>query len=354
MGRTKKNGAMTAMAISNAPAAVGGAVLSLLGRGAMWVLARVLKAPVTSAVLVAMTLGMATAATNALYMQAGNHPAPLFADQPMTTASVSRQPAPEPAPVKPERVERTPVTTAPAEAEPAPVEPVQQQASTEPAPAPAAENGTDDEGTVSNSEVMALQKKLGELGFYDGDADGFYGPQTANAIRAFERSRGLEEVGAVTPEIVRKVTQAEQGGGQAAVSPAAPDPAASAEPAAQTASAEQVTAGGAQDESARMARAAAEGNADPLSSIVQQASGNATRDMQTASDSSRPAGDKQVVEKIQRGLASLGFLRGKIDGVAGKDTARAIRNFEVYYNYEVTGAATPELVDMLAEAGADI
>src|SRR5690606_24221851 len=41
--------------------------------------------------------------------------------------------------------------------------------------------------------------------------------------------------------------------------------------------------------------------------------------------------DPKVVSAIQRGLASLGFLHGKIDGVAGEATAKAIRNFEVYY-----------------------
>jgi peptidoglycan hydrolase-like protein with peptidoglycan-binding domain len=62
--------------------------------------------------------------------------------------------------------------------------------------------------------------------------------------------------------------------------------------------------------------------------------------------------NKQMIQKVQVGLASLGFLQGKIDGVAGEATAKAIRNFEVYYNYKVTGAVTPELVDMLSNAGA--
>ena len=64
--------------------------------------------------------------------------------------------------------------------------------------------------------------------------------------------------------------------------------------------------------------------------------------------------DPQLVAKVQRGLASLGFLAGSVDGVPGEATAKAIRNFEVYYNYDVTGKVTPQLVDMLTQAGAVI
>jgi peptidoglycan hydrolase-like protein with peptidoglycan-binding domain len=66
------------------------------------------------------------------------------------------------------------------------------------------------------------------------------------------------------------------------------------------------------------------------------------------------ASDPQLVSKVQRGLASLGFLAGAVDGVPGEATAKAIRNFEVYYNYPVTGKVTPQLVGMLENAGAVI
>jgi peptidoglycan hydrolase-like protein with peptidoglycan-binding domain len=64
--------------------------------------------------------------------------------------------------------------------------------------------------------------------------------------------------------------------------------------------------------------------------------------------------DPQIVAKVQRGLASLGFLHGPADGVAGEATAKAIRNFEVYYNYKVTGRISPELLDLLVQNGAAI
>jgi peptidoglycan hydrolase-like protein with peptidoglycan-binding domain len=64
--------------------------------------------------------------------------------------------------------------------------------------------------------------------------------------------------------------------------------------------------------------------------------------------------ERELVSQVQRGLSSLGFLRGEVDGVVGEATAKAIRNFEVYYNYNVTGRVTPELVDLLVAAGAQI
>jgi peptidoglycan hydrolase-like protein with peptidoglycan-binding domain len=68
----------------------------------------------------------------------------------------------------------------------------------------------------------------------------------------------------------------------------------------------------------------------------------------------KSATDPKVVGAVQRGLASLGFLHGEIDGVAGEATAKALRNFEVYYNYNVTGRITPELVNLLVQNGAVI
>jgi peptidoglycan hydrolase-like protein with peptidoglycan-binding domain len=64
--------------------------------------------------------------------------------------------------------------------------------------------------------------------------------------------------------------------------------------------------------------------------------------------------DPLVVARVQRALASLGFLHGPADGVAGEATAKAIRNFEVYYNYDVTGRITPDLLDLLVQRGATI
>jgi peptidoglycan hydrolase-like protein with peptidoglycan-binding domain len=67
-----------------------------------------------------------------------------------------------------------------------------------------------------------------------------------------------------------------------------------------------------------------------------------------------PANNLQLVTQIQRGLASLGFYHGSIDGHPGDATARAIREFENFHSYKVTGQIKPDLVGLLRDAGASI
>jgi len=67
-----------------------------------------------------------------------------------------------------------------------------------------------------------------------------------------------------------------------------------------------------------------------------------------------PATDAALVMQIQRGLASLGFFHAAIDGKPGPETARAIREFENFHRYRITGQVQPDLVGLLREAGATI
>ncbi|PXA90413.1 hypothetical protein DMC47_27550 [Nostoc sp. 3335mG] len=93
--------------------------------------------------------------------------------------------------------------------------------------------------------------------------------------------------------------------------------------------------------------------------VVQQASTSIAPPAVTTTPSqqsraARPATDKELVADIQRGLASLGFFRGNIDGNPGPETARAIREFENFHRYKITGQVQPDLVDLLRSAGAAI
>jgi hypothetical protein len=67
-----------------------------------------------------------------------------------------------------------------------------------------------------------------------------------------------------------------------------------------------------------------------------------------------PTSNAQLIEQVQRGLASLGFLQGAIDGKPGEATAKAIRAFEIFHNYAPTGEVNPQLVGLLRDAGASI
>ena len=67
-----------------------------------------------------------------------------------------------------------------------------------------------------------------------------------------------------------------------------------------------------------------------------------------------PANNLQLVSTIQKGLASLGFYHGSIDGHPGDATAKAIREFENFHSYKVTGQINPDLVGLLRQAGASV
>jgi peptidoglycan hydrolase-like protein with peptidoglycan-binding domain len=80
----------------------------------------------------------------------------------------------------------------------------------------------------------------------------------------------------------------------------------------------------------------------------------AANDVPPATDDNQVATDKPTISAVQRGLNSLGFLHGEITGVADEATAKAIRNFETYFNYSVSGRITRALVRVLQVNGADI
>ena len=46
-------------------------------------------------------------------------------------------------------------------------------------------------GSVNSPEVKTIQQALNQLGFKAGKADGWFGKKTANAVRAFQKSKGL-------------------------------------------------------------------------------------------------------------------------------------------------------------------
>ncbi|MBP1852475.1 peptidoglycan-binding domain-containing protein [Rhizobium halophytocola] len=91
-----------------------------------------------------------------------------------------------------------------AEAAPAPVaipqaEPQPETASEAPeaaaAPAETPEELTLLEQQLSRAAKRAIQRKLRDLGFYQGLVDGVFGPQTHDAIKAFQKGRSAEPTG---------------------------------------------------------------------------------------------------------------------------------------------------------------
>jgi peptidoglycan hydrolase-like protein with peptidoglycan-binding domain len=423
MARRKKKRSMTDLSFTQLPLMAGSAVASSAGRLGGWTLSRYMRAPLASTAILAMVVLSLAGAAHALYFEQGKHPAPLFkpaaiergADRPVphAPAVVAPKPAPRPAGHKAPTVSSliSGDTTGSLE-----------------------RTTAETDAAVGNPKVAAVQRKLARLDFFKAEVDGYYGPKTADAIRAFEHQAGMKPVGSLTPDVVQAILDAPmvvarttpvvaaaptpapqpaqlaaapaaqqpprplapigQGGAEPnlhpqklALGPSAqplPPPAAAPVPAAEihmvgearAAAPPEVTKATAsmplsatgptpaaalplaatQNPAGRWLKAAdrtAVSAIDTVTGLVGEVTGSADAPAAPVKPNVSTT-DPKLVSEVQRGLASLGFLAGKIDGVANESTAKAIRNFEVYYDYPVSGRVTPELVGLLKQAGAVI
>lgn len=397
---------MTATTLSRLPLLAGSAVATYLGRAGLWTFSRYMRAPLASTGLLAMVTMTALAASNALYFQTARHPAPLFTPSlgvadivPAPVAAPANAPTIAPTPMQHSAV-ATPVTNETTGS----VTPVSQ-------PIP--------DAPVGNKDAFQVQKKLTELGLFDGAVDGYYGPRTARAIRAFEERNNMVPTGALSREVVDAILRADAAGmvpavQRQAVAAPAPQPVAPPAPvqqvAVQQAPVQQVapvqpvaqpdrvvaqlpplspvdnavdTVGNAAAQTIDSIVAAVDGRpagasgqpipalpmmpvSQPMPAPVQVASLEpmaAPRPVAAVQPQAapaqaavplQPANDTQLISQIQRGLASLGFYHAPIDGKPGESTAKAIREFENFHSYRVTGQVNPDLVGLLRDAGATI
>jgi peptidoglycan hydrolase-like protein with peptidoglycan-binding domain len=123
---------------------------------------------------------VAAVLVNALLMQSGPHPAPMFKPKPAAARPVAVTEAMPPAVAvpKPKPIDAMPLTAATSPkvvAAAAPAKPAGPAAARTP-------------GEI----ITDIQRELARRGFFDGTVDGFYGPKTDTAIRDFEHAAGLK------------------------------------------------------------------------------------------------------------------------------------------------------------------
>ncbi len=320
-----------------------------LGR---WALGRFMDAPMQNTALGVVAVAMTFSVTNALYWQPGAHPAPLFGVE-RQVMNIQDAPVAVTSPLPPHPLEMA-VSRAERNARPAPVQqPV-------PAVSPVLPGNivASDGVSVTNQALASAQEVLKSMGFFSGKVDGYYGPVTAEAIRAFEANAGLPPKGALTPQIIALILKAPS------------EPAASAPPVVtQSAPAEPARSRNPSEAPVAHATAERSASAQPPSSVDEVSTQDIlTQISRSAAQRSAPSSvmppvqpaaqdpvvDRELVEKVQRALASLGFYNQAIDGIAGDSTAKAIREFENFKSFDLTGRITPELLDWLESAGAQI
>ncbi len=212
-------------------------------------------------------------AANALFLQKGPHPSPIFHARPQPAPSVP-QPAPVIVPVPDPAASVQLPRPRPAEAMPVPATPA--------APPAPARSQTD--------IVIDIQKELARRGFYDGVADGVYGPKTDAAIRDFQQAAGVKSAAEPSEAFLAVLSKS---------TVKAPPP-----PVADTSR-----------------------PPDPIAEII--------------------APPKRVLA-VQRALTDYGYGQLKVTGILDRDTQAAIEQFERARKLPVTGQISARLMRELS------
>lgn len=121
--------------------------------------------------------------SNALWLQDGKHPAPLFAAQPVSPSGDLSPAGPVP---KADPLERVPASSA------------------------GADRPTGSHGAAAGT-LAQLQAGLKTLGFYDGPIDGLDGPRTRMALRLYTTAHGLGESETASERLLAHVRMASAG-----------------------------------------------------------------------------------------------------------------------------------------------
>ena len=256
---------------------------------------RAFENPAMSGGLMVMAITAMAIMSNALFLQAGRHPEPLFATRPAATLR-----APASAAVA------VPLPRTREEAAPTAIPSPSPKAAAVPPPAAPA--------PVDASKVLvtAVQRELARLGIYTGTIDGLSGLRTRAAISNWQTAAGLKPTGEATADLLTALRQPVA----AAPLAAAPVPPVVKE----AASTDQVAAAVARATELEREQAA----------LAQGAQ----------------------LRKVQVALNQIGYGPLGVDGQANQLTTDAIRRFQLDNGLPVTGELNDRVVARLVSIGA--
>ncbi len=230
-------------------------------------------------------VGSVAILVNALFLQSGPHPAPLFkaalAPGEATNSVVATVPRPRPAEPAPAKLELASTKSEPATVKAQPL-PAKTEAPAVPRPP---------------AEIMAdIQRELARRGFYDGSIDGVHGPKTDSALRDFEQAAGLKPSLQVNEALLQTIVKSSIEAPRTATAPS-PSP------------------------------AAAPGRKDAIGDML--------------------SSSRRVIE-LQRALAQYGYGQIKPTGIVDAETRAAIEKFERERKLPVTGEPSDRVARELA------
>lgn len=261
-----------------------------------------------------MTSTAAAIVANALMLQPGSHPAPLF----VGTRPVA---AIEQTTTLPEMLSTGAVTT----------------------------------GAASDHSLIAdIQQGLKDFGYYRGEVDGIDGPQTSQAILAFERAFRLTPTGEPSNNVllaIRAVRPRSSLDGSLAADPMTVASLPTETPAAPVPAPKP----GRQGEAAL---APAETSFDGIADLIATTATPAEPARPALVAAAAPVAPVSTGEKpsasialIQRSLAQQGFGPVIADGLMSVETRNAIRQFEAYYGLPQTGTINEVFIAQMKKVG---
>lgn len=158
---------------------------------------------------------------------------------------------------------------------------------------------------VGDPTVKEVQETLRDLNFYGGEVDGLFGPNTREAIEAYQAKMGMAVTGTVDDSLLDQLDTG-------SVTPAVlPSPA-------------------------------------PRDEAAAKPAGNEVED---AVAKPAPLTRDERVAKVQAGLKEFGNEAIEIDGVMGARTTAAIKEFQSLFGLKVTGEADQAVYAKMKEIG---
>jgi hypothetical protein len=169
----------------------------------------VLRNPRDSLCAVMLALAVTAIAANSLYLQPGQHPAPIFAIRPLPVRSEEATTAVAP------RTREVESARGPARAESARPEPAAKPEPAVPLPRPRAQTAsaaarTADAGDAASPswQIIAIQRTLNQVGYGPIRVSGILDDATREGIARFERAHNLPVTGQNTPRVRHAISAA--------------------------------------------------------------------------------------------------------------------------------------------------
>ena len=171
-------------------------------------------------------------------------------------------------------------------------------------------------GFTGSDAVRALQRRLKELGYYKGSADGDFGPATEEAVKAFQKANGLTADGKAGEKTLSKMNSKDAVTAKEANATATPKSTAKATP-----------------------------------KVTNTPRPTATPDL--SKDIYLELGSKgKKVETLQRRLIELGWMSGSVTGNYDELTEAAVSAFQKKAKLWVDGKAGPDTLKALYASNA--